>query len=43
MLSPASSYDFGDTIDEENAALLSASITDEQLHALAGTHDLGSR
>lgn len=42
MLSPTSSYDFGDTIDEENAALLSASITDEALHALAGTRDLDS-
>ena len=42
MLSPgcSSSYDFGATIEEEDAALLSASITDEQLHALAGTHDL---
>ena len=36
----SSAYDWGDTIDEENAALLSASITDEALQALAGTRDL---
>lgn len=42
MMSPggSSAYDWGDTIDEENAALLSASITDEALQALAGTRDL---
>ena len=31
-----------DSAAEEEAALLSASITDEQLHALAGTHELSS-
>ena len=33
---------FGDDAAEEEAALISASITDEQLQALTGSLDLGS-
>ena len=41
LLAGSSSLDF-DSAAEEEAALLSASITDEQLHVLTGTHELST-